>query len=887
MSDQVVLELGDDFALEQVNETLIPKINDIKMLSNLMSQIKYGFYSYEKEENVTSGIEGRMKGEYRLQAPETTIQKKVGLCWDTVLVSKYYLNKLGYQTKLFYFRTPDNKHTHTVTFFKELRGNNKNVKWHWYEWSWTPFINKDYNADTWEELLYSCAAFQWAKSMRRPVQVFSISRYPKVGVGPDTFVEDIVKNKFLGTVDATNCQFTPAGNKATEALEDYIQRDAVGNVSIVTETVESVFDELDKKTIYSKMNDYVDDQLDKKECEHILRHYIANCLQHQWWTRFFTAKLGHIYYLNGETVSFTYGRNKKATIVPAGLSRLMQQMYRHDFDKLHNIDTVAAYAVRVYNQHFEEGADITHSLKINAMGEEAINKAWANHIKTNVHHPECWDRHYVVTDKDLPDNELPPCHAEKMPVNALIEMAGDWMSASLLRHKTAKEWYDKTVGKRFFFSDEQRELLQNLFSHEDALVDEVMGLNPFASEGFGADSDVVPADLHEVREVGGTNPGTVVYVNPVTGEKKAVDGSKLRRSAKDMPGKPSPEFDPNVAAGIEKYEPPYNAEQMRQNGYSEEIIKKLEADPVHKWRMDTGIELIHREPSKSELQRIWKNWQQMTPEQKKKSDAKCKELFGCDNEKLYNFLIVQYKTETPNKDDIKYPSAEDLAQEALGGSKSKKQRIIDYVVGCLDLIDPTKDNSRRFSDMVNVMNDKQFAEYMQNLIDHKVQIDIIMPNMKKHLQMNDIFAAAKKINCKLFDRVWFYDLTTGKEFLSTEELPIFRVTVRRQEQMLDEKLSVPDSAQKIDAMTGQVTGDDRKGGFSQPEIQIMYSKGFKNVLKEFVKIRGGDVHAFADFERQLEEQGTGSMDQIKVVSRARSGAVLSTWLEAIHLENNI
>lgn len=775
MSDQVVLELGDDFALEQVNETLIPKINDIKMLSNLMSQIKYGFYSYEKEENVTSGIEGRMKGEYRLQAPETTIQKKVGLCWDTVLVSKYYLNKLGYQTKLFYFRTPDNKHTHTVTFFKELRGNNKNVKWHWYEWSWTPFVNKDYNADTWEELLYSCAAFQWAKSMGKPVQVFAISRYPKVGVGPDTFVEDIVKNKFLGTVDATNCQFTPAGNKATEALEDYIQRDAVGNVSIVTETVESVFDELDKKTIYSKMNDYVDDQLDKKECEHILRHYIANCLQHQWWTRFFTAKLGHIYYLNGETVSFTYGRNKKATIVPAGLSRLMQQMYRHDFDKLHNIDTVAAYAVRVYNQHFEEGADITHSLKINAMGEEAINKAWANHIKTNVHHPECWDRHYVVTDKDLPDNELPPCHAEKMPVNALIEMAGDWMSASLLRHKTAKEWYDKTVGKRFFFSDEQCDLLQNLFSHEDALVDEVMGLNPFASEGFGADSDVLPADLHEVNEVSGTNPGTVVYVNPVTGEKKAVDGSKLRRSAKDMPGKPSPEFDPNVAIG----------------------------------------------------------------------------------------------------------------QEALGGSKSKKQRIIDYVVGCLDLIDPTKDNSRRFSDMVNAMNDKQFAEYMQNLIDHKVQIDIIMPNMKKHLQMNDIFAAAKKINCKLFDRVWFYDLTTGKEFLSTEELPIFRVTVRRQEQMLDEKLSVPDSAQKIDAMTGQVTGDDRKGGFSQPEIQIMYSKGFKNVLKEFVKIRGGDVHAFADFERQLEEQGTGSMDQIKVVSRARSGAVLSTWLEAIHLENNI
>ncbi len=771
MSDQVVLELGDEFALEQVNETLIPKINDIKMLSNLMSQIKYGFYSYEKEENVTSGIEGRMKNEYRLQAPETTIQKKVGLCWDTVLVSKYYLNKLGYQTKLFFFKTPDNRHTHTVIFFKELKGNNKNVRWHWYEWSWGPFINQDYNTVTWEELLECCTGFQWSKAMGKPAQVFAISRYPKIGVGPDTFMEDITKNKMLGTIDAVTSQFTPA-NKATE---DYIERDAMGNVSIVKESVDSVFNTLEKDSIYAMMRSYVDDTLDDKQCEHILRHYIANCLQHQWWTRYFTERLGEIYYLKDDFKAFPRTGNRAVSVTPAGLSRLMQQMYRHDYDKLHDVNTVAAYSVRVYNQHFEEGADITHALKINQIGEEAINKAWVNHIKTNIHHPECWDRHYVVAKKDLPDNELPPCHAEKMPLNALIEMAGDWMSASLLRHKTARDWYEKTVGKRFFFSDDQCDLLQSLFSNEEKLVSEVAGLNPFASEGFGADSDVVPADLHEVNEVGGTAPGVVVYVNPVTGEKHAVDGSKLRRSEKDMPGKPAPEFDPNVAAGI----------------------------------------------------------------------------------------------------------------EALGGSKNKKQRIIDYVVGCLDLIDPTKDNSRRFSDMVNAMNDKQFAEYMQNLIDHKVQIDIIMPNMKKNLQMNDIFAAAKKINCKLFDRVWFYDLTTGKEFLSTEELPIFRVTVRRQEQMLDEKLSVPDSAQKIDAMTGQVTGDDRKGGFSQPEIQIMYSKGFKNVLKEFVKIRGGDVHAFAEFERQLEEQGTGSMDQIKVASRARSGAVLSTWLEAIHLENNI
>lgn len=114
-----------------------------------------------------------------------------------------------------------------------------------------------------------------------------------------------------------------------------------------------------------------------------------------------------------------------------------------------------------------------------------------------------------------------------------------------------------------------------------------------------------------------------------------------------------------------QYEPPYNEEEMRKHGYSEEIIEKLKHDPVHGWRMKTGIELIHREPTKTELVRIWKNWQLMTDDMRKKSDAKCKELFGVTNEQLYNYLLPQYKTDRPAKDEVKYPSNEELSEEAL------------------------------------------------------------------------------------------------------------------------------------------------------------------------------------------------------------------------------
>jgi hypothetical protein len=54
-------------------------------------------------------------------------------------------------------------------------------------------------------------------------------------------------------------------------------------------------------------------------------------------------------------------------------------------------------------------------------------------------------------------------------------------------------------------------------------------------------------------------------------------------------------------------------------------------DPTHRWRADTGIELVHEEPSWDEFQRIVQNWKRMSPYQKVVSDAKSIELFGCDN----------------------------------------------------------------------------------------------------------------------------------------------------------------------------------------------------------------------------------------------------------------
>lgn len=82
-------------------------------------------------------------------------------------------------------------------------------------------------------------------------------------------------------------------------------------------------------------------------------------------------------------------------------------------------------------------------------------------------------------------------------------------------------------------------------------------------------------------------------------------------------------------AGNNMYEQPYTAEEIRKN-YPDKAEALLK-DPVHLWRAETGIELIHKESTIEEQRRIWKNWNEMSVEMKRKSNEKSMELFGKDN----------------------------------------------------------------------------------------------------------------------------------------------------------------------------------------------------------------------------------------------------------------
>ncbi len=87
------------------------------------------------------------------------------------------------------------------------------------------------------------------------------------------------------------------------------------------------------------------------------------------------------------------------------------------------------------------------------------------------------------------------------------------------------------------------------------------------------------------------------------------------------------------------YNPPLTLEEIKEQ--NPEKFDVLWNDPVHYWRATSGIELIHKEPSREEQLRIWENWQQMNEEQKRMSDEKSLELFGVTNEVHHSKIMKE------------------------------------------------------------------------------------------------------------------------------------------------------------------------------------------------------------------------------------------------------
>ena len=192
--------------------------------------------------------------------------------------------------------------------------------------------------------------------------------------------------------------------------------------------------------------------------------------------------------------------------------------------------------------------------------------------------------------------------------------------------------------------------------------------------------------------------------------------------------------------------------------------------------------------------------------------------------------------------------------------KEKKQKIIDLVTSVFDKIDNEENgyNSQKFRALVEPMGEKRFNDFINHMRNGDYKISVEVPNMVARMDMDKLYEAADMIGSKIFQRLRITDPETGRVTLTNSEFPVLNLPIRRTQQTIEKKMNLPEGDTLTDALTGQVTGDDKASRMNNKEIQILYSRGLTQTLSELVQIRGGNPDKYAEFSQEIEETGTAN-----------------------------
>lgn len=218
-----------------------------------------------------------------------------------------------------------------------------------------------------------------------------------------------------------------------------------------------------------------------------------------------------------------------------------------------------------------------------------------------------------------------------------------------------------------------------------------------------------------------------------------------------------------------------------------------------------------------------------------------------------------------------------------------RQLATEELVKWLDLLLPGSPNAAVYRARLEKLSDAEFDKYIDQLESGEQTVTLVAPNLADYkLDLTRNIELGKQLGHEFFERLWLTDPVTGMEYLTPKRYLVVDLPLRRQQQMLREKISIPLNSRHVDEMTGQPTGDSQGASLTFPELQVLYSQGFRAPILELIKFRGGDNKARQAMERLLTDTGGASIDAImQTPTRVKSTETLSTLLTSMHLKNNL
>lgn len=217
--------------------------------------------------------------------------------------------------------------------------------------------------------------------------------------------------------------------------------------------------------------------------------------------------------------------------------------------------------------------------------------------------------------------------------------------------------------------------------------------------------------------------------------------------------------------------------------------------------------------------------------------------------------------------------------------KKAEAFIFEYI----NKLDKTGTNLKIYQDRFKEMSNKDFDEMMSNIKEGSYTLPLYAPNQGRvKLSSKLAIKVARELGHEFFERLWLTDNVTGETYLTPIKYMVLDLPLRRQQQLLIKKMSIPSVDMTMDALTNQVTGDSKGASLSFPELQVLAANEMNKSIEEMIKVRGGDIKAYNQFRHSVMNTGSGSLESAgRTEGKVKSTETLSSLLKGMHLDNNL
>ena len=222
---------------------------------------------------------------------------------------------------------------------------------------------------------------------------------------------------------------------------------------------------------------------------------------------------------------------------------------------------------------------------------------------------------------------------------------------------------------------------------------------------------------------------------------------------------------------------------------------------------------------------------------------------------------------------------------------SKRKAVQDYIIKYIGAIVSGNENVKLYEDLFKNMTDEEFDNFMQRMKKGEVHVSVVVPNDGKiRVSVENNFKVAKQLGHEFFQRV---KVTNHPDYLLPVKALTMILPVRRAQQLLAKKISIPEHNMSIDNLTGQVAGKSRSSKLTYPEQQMLLAMDMKETATEMVRVRGGDIRAQQLYQAELMKNGEASQKMIMEVSNmmadggVKSTKTLKQYFQAMHIKNTL